>query len=59
MLKDLSFELHSLTVFRGLLSDCVIKNLLAFLDTADEGDERKSLDFVSFVSLKPIFEVTE
>jgi predicted AAA+ superfamily ATPase len=45
MLKDLSFELHSLTVFRGLLSDCVIKNLLAFLDTADEGDERKSLDF--------------
>lgn len=47
MLKDLSFELHSLTVFRGLLGDCVIKNLLSFLDTAEEGDIRKSLDFYS------------
>ena len=47
MLKDLSFELHSLTVFRGRLGDCVIKNLLSFLDTAEEGDIRKSLDFYS------------
>ncbi len=45
MLKNLSFELHSLTVFRGLLGDCVVKNLLSFLDNAEEGDVRKSLDF--------------
>jgi len=47
MLKDLSLKLHSLTVFRNLLNDGVIKNLLRFLDTAEEGDIRASLDFYS------------
>ena len=45
MLKTLSFELHSLAVFRSLLSDGVIRNLLSFLDTAEKGDLRASLDF--------------
>lgn len=45
MLKTLSFELHSLAVFRNLLSDSVIRNLLSFLDTAEKGEIRASLDF--------------
>ena len=45
MFKTLSLELHSLAVFRNLLSDCVIRNLLAFLDTAEKGDTAASLDF--------------
>ena len=45
MLKDLSLKLHSLTVFRNLLNDVVIKNLLCFLDTAEKGDIKASLDF--------------
>ena len=49
MLKDLSIKLHSLTVFRNLLSDPVIRNLLAFLDSA-EGDTRLSVDiYASFI----------
>ena len=49
MLKDLSLKLHSLTVFRNLLSDPVIRNLLAFLDSA-EGDTRLSVDiYASFI----------
>lgn len=45
MLKTLSFELHSLAVFRNLLNDGLIKNLLAFLDTAEHGDIKASLGF--------------
>ena len=49
MLKDLSIKLHSLTVFRNLLSDPVIRNLLAFLDSI-EGDTRLSVDiYASFI----------
>lgn len=44
MLKDLSFKLHTLTVFRNLLNDGVMENLLAFLDSAEKGDLRASLD---------------
>ena len=47
MLKDLSLKLHSLTVFRNLLEDGVIKNLLSFLDTAEDGSTHASLDFYS------------
>lgn len=47
MLKDLSLKLHSLTVFRNLLSDPVVENLLAFLDGAEKGDLKLSLDLYS------------
>lgn len=45
MLKNLSLKLHSLTVFRNLLNDPVIKNLLLFLDSEEKGDLKTSLDF--------------
>ena len=47
MLKNLSLELHTLTVFRNLLKDPVIENLLAFLDSASEGNLKESLDLYS------------
>ena len=47
MLKNLSLELHTLTVFRNLLEDPVIENLLAFLDSASEGNLKESLDLYS------------
>ena len=47
MLKDLSLKLHSLTVFRNLLSDPVIENLLAFLDIASTENKELSIDFYS------------
>lgn len=45
MLKDLSLKLHSLTVFRNLLDDDVIGNLLSFLDVADRENAELSIDF--------------
>lgn len=47
MIKDLSLKLRSLAVFRNLLSDCVINNLLSFCDCADKSAE----DAVSTYSL--------
>ena len=47
MLKDLSLKLHSLTVFRNLLDDDVIGNLLSFLDVADGENAELSIDFYS------------
>ena len=44
MLKDLSLKLHSLTVFRNLLTDPVIENLTAFLDSTEKEDIKASID---------------
>ena len=42
MLKDLSLKLHSLTIFRNLLTDPVIENLSAFLDSTEKEDIKAS-----------------
>ncbi len=55
MLKNLSLKLHSLAVFRNLLSDPVIENLLSFLDTAEKGNIKASLDFYG-VFCKALYE---
>ena len=46
-IKNLSVELHSLTVFRALLNNEVIKSLLKFFDISREGCIREKVDAYS------------
>ena len=50
-LKEVSLGLHSLSIFRDLLHDEVIKELMAYLDLSDEADDIVKADlFCRFVS---------
>ena len=50
-LKELSLKIHSISVFRELLRDEVIKGLLDYLDLSEDADIIQKADkYCSFVS---------
>ncbi len=50
-LKDLFFKLNSLCIFRALLSDSVIENIVKYLSISDNGDTAEKISkYSAFVS---------